>query len=206
MSTTTFDVYPGTASIPTFQQLLDRSTTHLHRFLVSVGVAARPAIHARLHIGRDEERFRLDLQTPLRWPEDTYAWFWVGESACGADAYFLPVEQRTLDRLSTLTDRRFKAREELIHSCFTIGHYWSFRRSGIQPAAIDIAYGLLAASLAELTSGFVHSDDSAWDSERMPALSHEFFEWYFVPELALHDNFREWSVRSIGALREELGA
>jgi len=33
-----------------------------------------------------------------------------------------------------------------------------------------LAYGLIAASLAEITGGFVYSDDGAWDYSYFPAL------------------------------------
>jgi hypothetical protein len=67
-----------------------------------------------------------------------------------------------------------------------------------------VTYGLLAASLAELTSGFVISTDGAWDYERMPALPEEFLTWYFRPELALEESKREWSLRHIAGRRDEL--
>ena len=203
---TTFDVYPSTSSIPTFRQLLDRSTTELHRFLASVDVDARPSIHVRVQYQDDDQPVPLDPQSPLTWPDDTYAWFHVANVPGGTDAYFWSVDDLTLDCWRELTEPRFKAREELIHKCLDVGHYWNFRRSAGQPAIINIAYGLIAACLAELTCGFVFSGDSAWDWERMPALPDEFFGWYFVPDLALDNNFREWSIRCIASLREELAA
>jgi len=42
-----------------------------------------------------------------------------------------------------------------------------------------LAYGLIAASLAEITGGFVYSDDGAWDYSYFPALPEDFFRWYF---------------------------
>lgn len=107
---------------------------------------------------------------------------------------------------SELTEPRFKVREVLIRKCLAVGHYWHFRRSIGQPAIINIAYGLIAGCLAELTDGFVFSDDSAWDWERMPALPSELFSWYFVPGMAINEDFRDWSSRCIESLREEMAA
>lgn len=203
---TTFEVFPSTESIPTFQQLLDRSTTELHRFLSSVNIDARPSIHVRVQSKDGDQPIPLDLQSRLTWPDDTYAWFHIVDVPGGTDAYFWPVDELTLDCWRELTEPRFEAHAELIRKCLNVGHYWNFRRSAGQPAIINIAYGLIAACLAELTFGFVFSEDSAWDWERMPALPDEFLSWYFVPELALSNDFREWSTRCIELLREELAA
>lgn len=97
------------------------------------------------------------------WPDETYAWFQVGDIAGGTDAYYWPVDEVNLDYWHELAEGRRKARDELIRRCLNVGHDWSFRRSAGQRAIISIAYGLIAASLAALTYGFVFSDDSAWD-------------------------------------------
>lgn len=75
-----------------------------------------------------------------------------------------------------------------------------------QPALINLAYGYLAATLAELTNGFIFSDDSAWDYEQFPCRPSEFFDFYFVPEKAISSNCLEWSERCIGLLREEISS
>jgi len=201
---TTFEVYPKTKFIPTFQQLLERSITELHRFLKSVDIDSRASIQVRIQNKDGDQQVPFDLQSPATWPDDTYAWFKVANVLGGTDAYFRAVDEDTQDYWREFTEPRFKDREALIFQCLDVGHYWSFRRSAGQPGIINIAYGLIAASLAELTSGFIFSDDSAWDWERFPALPHEFLGWYFVPDLALEDNFREWSARCIDGLREDL--
>jgi hypothetical protein len=99
-------------------------------------------------------------------------------------------------------DPRCKTIEPLIRECISTGHHWWFRRSAGQPAIISVAYGLIAASLAAITDGFLTSDDSAW--ERLPALPNEFLSWYFRPEKAIGENFREWSQRCLGFLAQEL--
>lgn len=203
---TTFDVFPATREFPSFQQLLDRSTVELHRFLASVDIAARPLIQVSIQNKSGNLAIPFDRHAPLTWPDETYAWFYVGEIPGGTDAYFWSVDDLTLEYWREQAEPSFKAREELIDQCLKVGHYWSFRRSAGQRAIINIAYGLIAASLAELTRGFVSSDDSAWEWERFPALPEEFFRWYFVPDLALSGTFRSWSRQCVGALREELSA
>src|SRR5262249_44106569 len=177
----------------------------LHRFLESVNIQERPPIHLRIQRCEIHSPVPFSLSGPARWGKDTYAWFMVGEVPGGTDAYFDDDEakiQQIWD--GAFDDPRCKRIEPLIRECISTGHRWWFRRSIGQPAIINVAYGLMAASLAALTDGFVTSDDSAWDWQRLPALPDEFLSWYFRPEKAIEENFREWSERCIGFLAEEL--
>jgi hypothetical protein len=202
---TTFDVYPGTRNLPTFRQLLQRSSMELHRFLESVGVAACPQIQGRLQRNTDHEPLTLDLEGPLPWDADTYAWFMVGDVPGGTDAYFRADTARIRAMWTDASDDpRIRALEPRIRECADVGNRWWFRRSAGQPATINLAYGLIAGSLAALTEGFIASEDSAWDLERTPALPEDFLGFHFRPERALADNFREWSRRCVAALAEEL--
>ena len=85
---TTFEVYPKTRELPTFEGLLERSTGELHRFLNAIGVGVRPRIHVRLQRSLDHAHLPFSLRDPLRWGPETYAWFMVGDVPGGTDAYF----------------------------------------------------------------------------------------------------------------------
>jgi hypothetical protein len=202
---TTFDVYPRTKQLPSFAAIIDRSTAELHRFLESVNIGARPRIHVRLQRREDDSHVPFSLDEPARWTEDNYAWFMVGDAAGGTDAYF-DDDRAKIQELwdGGFEDPQCKRLEPLIRECISTGHRWWFRRSAGQPAIINIAYGLIAASLGALTDGFITSDDSAWDWQRLPALPDEFLSWYFRPEKAIEENFREWSQRCLGFLPAEL--
>jgi hypothetical protein len=202
---TTFDVYPRTKLLPSFAAIIDRSTAELHRFLDSVNICARPLVHLRIQRWKDHSHVPFSLNGPARWEKDTYAWFMVGETPGGTDAYF-DHDQAKIQELwdGGFDDPRRKRLEPLIRQCTATGHRWWFRRSAGQPAIINLAYGLIAASLAAITDGFVTSDDSAWDWQRLPALPDEFLGWYFRPERAIGENFREWSQRCLDSLAEEL--
>jgi hypothetical protein len=202
---TTFDVYPRRKELPSFAAIIDRSTAELHRFLESVSIRARPLVHLRIQRCEDNSHVPFSLDDPARWGKDTYAWFMVGEAPGGTDAYYDDDETKIQELWDGgFDDPRCKRIEPLIRECIEIGHRWWFRRSAGQPAIINVAYGLMAASLAAITEGFVTSDDSAWESQRMPALPDEFLNWYFRPEKAIGENFREWSQRCLGSLAEEL--
>lgn len=202
---TTFDVYPRSKQLPTFTELLEKSTAELHRFLASVGVEARPPIHLRLQRCEDHAHVPFSLMDKMSWADDVYAWFMVGNVAGGTDAYYDADAADIAEQWQgEFDDPKCRRIERLIRECVTVGHRWWFRRSAGQPAVVNIAYGLIAASLADITGGFIYSSDSAWDWERMPALPAEFFGFYFRPEQALEENFREWSQRCISAVAEEL--
>jgi len=202
---TTFDVYPRTANLPTVNELLERSTRELHAFLEAFRIVARPEIQVRLQRRADHAPVAFDLRGPLRWDRDTYAWFEVGDVAGGTDACF-DSDKRAIDEgwEGELDHPRCLRLEPLIRTCVGVGHRWSFRRSAGQPAIINVAYGLIAGSLASITDGFIDSTDSAWDWERMPARPDEFLGFYFRPMLARGKDFREWSQRCIASLEDEL--
>jgi hypothetical protein len=202
---TTFQIYPSTPAIPSFRQLLDRSVVELHRFLQSVGLSSRPAVGVRVQQNANDRPVEIDLDGPLTWNDDEYAWFFVGEIAGGTDGYFHQVDDLTRECLANDgAGPRARRHEALIQRSLDAGHYWSFRRSAGQPAVIHLAYGLIAGCLAELTSGLVTSIDSAWDFEQMPALSGEFLAFYFRPEKAISSKHRDWSECCIDRLKDEL--
>jgi len=204
---TTFDVYPRTKHLPSFATIIDCSTKELHNFLESVDIGARPAIHLRLQRCDDNSQVPFSLDDPARWAKDNYAWFMIGKVPGGTDAYY-DDDAAEIQEIweGAFDDPQCKRLEPLIRECISTGHRWWFRRSAGQPAIVNIAYGLMAASLASITGGFLHSEDSAWDWQRMPALPSEFLSWYFRPAKAIGNNFREWSARCLGYLPEELDA
>lgn len=202
---TTFDVYPGEEAIPSFAQLLERSTWELHRFLESVQIPGRPLIQVALKRCRDDSDLPLSVSQPFQWTDEAYVWFTVGQVVGGTDAYFEDRAEVINDQWQdALDDDRIQHHAPHIRHCLSLKRRWTFRRSISQPALINLAYGLIAGSLAVLTNGFLDSGDSAWDWQRLPALPEEFFTWYFRPELAIHRDKQEWSQRCIGFLSQEL--
>ncbi len=203
---TTFSVYPHTSEIPTFSQIIDLSNRRLHQFLSRCGIDARPRLNVVLRSKKPDLEQPISQDLPARWRDDLYAWFYIPPVPGGTDAYFRKVddEEKEIWLEEIETNKRVNQRRELILSRLEAGHFWNFRRSMGQPAIINLAYGLVAASVAELTDGFIYSGDNAWDYERFPAIAAEFDEWYFRPEETKDTNFREWSERCIRAISAEL--
>lgn len=190
---TVFDVFPSTPYLPTFEEVVTLSETKLQRFLTDLNLEISPKIKVDLHLQTPETVLPTPLQTKARWSSDHYAWFTVASVAGGTDAYFYDLAQETKESResseqirSEILQRRQKSEhdERLIEGCLKQKHNWGFRRSAGQPGIVHLAYGFIASAFAELTHGFIYSDDGAWQYEKMPATPLEFDSWYMRPEFA----------------------
>ena len=203
---TVFEVYPHESTIPSFCELLQRSTQELHQFLNSIGIADRPEISVRLLKCHTHDPVPFSVQDAMRWAPDTYAWFTTGEIPGGTDAYFDNDSKEITSIWSEpgYDEPKYTRLQPTLRECVAVGHRWRFRRSAGQFSITTLAYGLIAGSLAAITGGFIYSEDGAGDWDRLPALSDEFFAWYFKPELAIERDKGEWWLRCIRRLREDL--
>ncbi|WP_127531791.1 hypothetical protein [Paenibacillus kobensis] len=197
---TVFEVYPGTSVIPSMTELLQLANRKLHHFLEPHGLQVMPMIHVRLG-----ERFVSPDDTSaetVAW-SDEYAWFYAepSEKGGGTDAYYEQVDETTLeiwDSYSEYGDTYVDVRRSLVN-----GHYWTFRRSAGQPAIINLAYGLLASALAELTEGYLYSDDGAWYGA--PIRPVDFDPLYFYPDKAYSMGKASWFEGCLISILEEYG-
>jgi hypothetical protein len=206
-----FDVFPSRADLPSYRELLAIASGHLNGFLWDYGIE-RPV---RLSVGlrSNDEASRvlpIDLDGPCWWPATQYAWFSVPGVDGGTDAYANEMRAHDPDDLGRgiLTDEISggKAVEfaDPIRRSLLVGRYWGFRRSAGQPAVINVAYGMIAASLAELTDGIVHSIDGAWDHRLLPARPADFLSWYFRPERTDVPEWKGWAEQCIRQLADEV--
>ena len=201
---TSFEVYPKTSFIPSFQDILDLSTIKLQKFLDDFKINYKPQISVRLNSVKSHDAKPLNLQAVAKWDDSTYAWFHVPPLVGATDVYFEKISSLDRDFWSDIINQNSQAikKKELIQACLSNGYYWTFIRGGGQPAIIHLAYGIIAASLAYLTKGFIYSDD-AWDYKRFPATASEFFSWYFRPELAIDTRHKEWATECIKLIPEQ---
>jgi len=205
---TTFDVYPKTSKIPTFEAVTGLATSKLRAFLKEFGIEGDPEITVDLRQKQPEVQLLLDMQAPARWPEEAYAWFTVPPISGGTDAYFCRFDELDSEVWAVILERNEKLYsrkdlKELVEECLNTGYYWYFRRSAGQAAIIHLAYGLLASSFAELTEGFIYSDDAPWDRQTFPATAAEFDSWYFRPRLASNLD-KEWAEKCIRRIPKDL--
>ncbi len=196
--------------------LIDRSSDHLNAFLRSIGLGTSVRVEAELFhrewIDRKGVRRPIDTvvafdrDSPTMWPADHhYMWFMVPPAPGGTAARIATVDPDLWEQDFAHPDHdHLRARKLRLRECLDAGQYWWFNRSAGQPCLIEVAYGLIAASLAELTHGLVYSGDGAWDYELFPAEPEDFLRWYFRPELAISGESRNWAESCIDSLRFDL--
>ncbi|WP_295979416.1 hypothetical protein [uncultured Variovorax sp.] len=192
---TTFDVYPRTAAVPSFGELIELASTRLAERLRRHGIDVRPELRVEVRHYRSHQQVPITPDDEMTWKKGEYGWFYVPEVLGGTDVDYRKVEEMDWAMWRELLETNEQARSERarIESCLATGHYWSFRRSVGQPAIINLAYGIIAASLAELTDGIIYSYDSAWDYDRFPAVAADFYEWYFNPEMTSDPGNADWA-------------
>lgn len=149
---------------------------------------------------------KFNINDKLIWNDDSYAWFFIRGVGGGTDSYFYKTTEFDKETWKEELDTNIKAQQlhDTINRSMRIGYNWSFRRSAGQSGIINLTYGLIAASLAEITDGFIYSDDDAWDYNCFPALAEDFFGWYFKPEFA-GKNDKVWVQDCIKSIYEQFG-
>ncbi len=201
---TTSEVYPGQGGIPTFEQLLARTSRHFYDQLEAGSLQLEPDLCFKLMdtLNHDQCASRHDS---LQWADDQYGWFYLGGLTGGIEVNLLTMEKADRDNWMETLDFSSgdERREDLLEECLARGYYWSLRM-GREPAAVGLLHGLLAGSLAELTGGFVWSDDGAWDYDRFPATSDELFECFLSPEMAIQPEFRTRALQSWKTIPEQV--
>jgi len=200
----TFDVYPSTKETPLISAVAALAHRRLQAYAADFGLGGVPAIHFTLHDAQ-EEISPLNNDARMNWSATNYVWFQFGNAIGGTDAYCRTVDEEHVTDWERESSERAPARQMANHirRCLILRRYWYFRRSAGQHAIVNLGYGFLAAALAELTDGFIHSEDSAWDYVRFPCRAEDFYRFYFRPEHALEENFREWSARNISSLKKD---
>lgn len=196
---TEFEVYPGESKIPTFNEVLQLSNSYLKEFLNSIGVYTDVTIFVEMRACRAHEVVGIDLNDGAVWDENQHAWFKVMNEVGGCDSYYNQFDELSQEiwKEELQTNEKVKEFESIINSSLNLGYYWSFRRSAGQPCIINLAYGLIAASFAKLTSGYIYTDDGAWEYTKFPAMADDFLQWYFRPNLTSYDNDRKWAEECI---------
>jgi len=204
---TSFDVYPRSPVSPTFEAFWRQGEKRIQQELRKRGVVASD-LRLTFRLLEDHTNLELpfDVDAPCVWETGTYLWISVAGVMGGTDVTCEVVDDFELECWSSeiAQNARAKLFEKEIRGCLSNNRYWSFRRSSGQPAIINFAYGILAGVLAELTDGFVYSDDSAWDYARFPAAANEVYEWYFNPALAMDRNFGSWAEECLAQIASDL--
>ena len=203
---TSFEVYPSTTAIPSFAQVLSLAEKYLQNTLERYNIHCvlfKPDFCIMKNV--DHTKVPCIISKPARWNKDEYAWFTIGDKAVGCDVSFGVIDELAIECWNDIFQQNKKAEkfESEIRKCLDTGIHWSFRRSIGQPEIINLYYGLLAASFASLTDGFIYSDDSAWEYALFPAKADEFLQSYFNPQCN-DKNYGTWAKECLNRIREEL--
>ena len=185
---TTFDVFPSTAVIPTFDDVLRLSQVYLKDALAKHGVTKEFQIDVRIQKKEGHAITPFLKSSPAKWNDDEYAWFVIAGQNGGCDAYFFKLDENNMSaedwnswRDELLSCQKAPRFDREIRKCFDTGFCWYFRRSAGQPAIVNLTYGLIAAAFAKLTDGVIYSNDGGWDYSLFPTKANEFLGHYFDP-------------------------
>lgn len=209
---TTIDILPVETTEITFGQVISQSERHINSFLKSVGIKKEIELNVNIYDNNGKYTIDIELSDKFQWKENEYAWFTIKGIEGGTDAYcrLLTAPQiypnnpwyklsdfkennKTIDNIDLKLEKSKK-----------LNRMWYFRRSIGQSGIINLGYGIISASVAELTSGILSSTDGAWDYQQFPTESKEFLDFYFRPDKAIDDDYAEWAKRCIGKIEEEL--
>jgi len=203
---TTFNIYPGNSTIPTFKDVLEACTNQFHLYLEKVGIQRQPELEVRVFTSKGNNEVTVNINEPFKWEEDQYIWIQVKGIDAGTDGYFWLNDQTDFEywQEDIIPMKRCENIKDLLTACISQGYHWQFRRSAGQPGVINILYGILSGTLASLTHGVVFSDDTAWDYQRMPIKGQDFLENYYFPEKETNQDIKNNAINSIKWAKEEL--
>jgi hypothetical protein len=209
---TTFETFPTKTIDITFGQVINTSERHLNNFLVGIGVSNTIKLKVNIHDNDEKYVNNVNFDDKFEWSNNEYAWFAIEGRPGGTDAYCDQIHGSNIDaehpwwKLELLEENNKtiqNIKEKLDKSKF-LNRYWRFRRSAGQSGIIVLTYGLISASVAELSDGILWSDDGGCDVQRFPASSEEFIDWYFRPDKATTINDAELWRECIASIKEEL--
>lgn len=208
---TTFQIIPVETKSITFDDVIKLSEKRLNAFLNSYGLDSRFRLKISLHENSEKYVKEIDLDSGFEWKDSEYVWFNVIGIPGGTNAYCEEIKSefeesdpwwRLEDMISN--NKTIEDFEQKIEKAKNLNVYWTFRRSAGQPATITLTYGLISAAIAELTGGFIWTDDGAWNFEKFPAEPNEFYKWYFKPQLEDHYDSKEWAERCLEGIKKEI--
>jgi hypothetical protein len=211
---TSIDIIPVETTEITFGQVVEISERNINDFLNSIGLTHRVKLKINIHDNHEKYVNNIQLSDKFEWKDNEYAWFAIEGIAGGTDAYCQKISGSDIEpenpwwrlELMELNNRTIDNIKEKLEKSKLLDKCWSFRRSAGQSAMIALSYGLISASVAELTKGILISEDGAWDYQRFPAESIDFLNWYFRPDQALNIDYADYASDCITGMEEELAS
>ncbi|PIB34584.1 hypothetical protein BFP72_03745 [Reichenbachiella sp. 5M10] len=208
---TTFEIIPVEKKNITFRQVIDLSEQRINSFFDSLKIKSNIKLEINLHEISERYVKEVDLDSEFFWTDNEYVWFTINGIPGGTDAYCERIKD-DFDESNPwgifeemiLNNKTIKDFELKIDKSKKLNIYWRLRRSAGQRASINVAYGIISASIAELTGGFIWTEDGAWNFSKFPAEPHEFYKWYFKPDSEDDGDLKEWAISCLGGIAYEL--
>ncbi|OWR32314.1 hypothetical protein CDO73_01520 [Saccharibacillus sp. O23] len=202
---TSFEVYPTSENLPTYAELLKRTNELFEMKLRSLGVDKRFDLDFTLK--NKEGTLYFNKNEVLDLTEHCYLWVFTPEVEGGFCIDQLNNDQVQADLLweAELEREQSKRLEPLIRTSLKKKDHWSVTRYAGTASLYHLAYGIMAGALAELTKGIVFTDDDAWEYSKFPCLLEEFFAFYFDPNRAIDQAYKEAAVYHIENILKDYG-
>ncbi|MEO1188688.1 MAG: hypothetical protein AAFW60_06420 [Pseudomonadota bacterium] len=204
-----FDIIPLSAELPTFAAVKALSDRRLREFLRAFDIQAEFKTSFEFlesGVPAEQAKRRSPSDTDLVGIEDDSEYVRVFLEGLDGSTF---LSFKTLKDDTRLDDPWWQSRllledggndlpelDEIKATAQRINRLWEISRYGGSPPIIHILYGIVAGSLAELTNGIVTS--STWDMSRFPATSTDFFKWH----LDQHSGRGTYEAKYVEAVRE----
>lgn len=200
-----FYVYPKEKGMPCYEDVISLANKYVNGYLLDIGITKKLLLNVELVDSTTNQEIPFSRRDSMKQGEDKYTWFYYGGMPGGTDCRFhnyLSIDKEIWNEKIVLKEYDETINDVIRHN-MNVGYFWSTRRTAGQPAHIILAYGMVAAALAALTSGMIFSDDGAWDIDVLPAKADDFVRWYYRPEFAkrMEDVKRsEWGIAELRRL------
>ena len=202
---TTFNIIPTkTDCTLTFGNVMTLAEKTVNDYLHKLSIALTVKLFADIHDNEGAYIKEPSFDSLFEWKDNEYVWFTTDNIKGGTDAHYSLIEKQLSywdtyfeDTLSTIG-----VTDNLKQQIINCKYEWYFRRSAGQLPVTNIIYGHLAAAVAQLTDGFIYSDDGAWHDNIFPIKADEFLGIYFYPDKAKNKEDYSWTVQNLQSLQE----
>jgi len=200
---TSFEVIPVDTLDITFGQVTERSEYYIQSYLRSIGIHKPISLYANI-CGEGMNQgvvWEATADTPFQWGTDEYAAFSIEGISGAATVNF---EQGYYE--DTDPDNPDWFFQDMLKSNVTLGNLaeqlqrakqlnrrWRLERSMGQPCIIALSYGMISASIAELTGGTIWSEDGARAADRLPTHAPHLRRWSLLPDNCLTSELNAWT-------------
>lgn len=188
----------------TFGNVISVAEKSMNDFLQSCQLDVKVKITAEIRDNDERYENVADLHAAFLWKPSEHAFFTLDKARGGTEAYCTNISD-TLEYWDTYVEEtcgKLVAPEQ-IAQIKKNNVKWYFARSAGQSAMINIAYGHLAAAVAKLTDGILHSKNG-WDPQLFPVKADDFLAVYFRPSKTENPASKKWAEKSMNHLRESI--